>query len=203
GMTFVLYCGYGMWWRKFKLTCKREYGMIISDELCKQSVYAYRERYARVPKFWEELERAALDCVRTGLSTSVSKNRIWFSMRKGDLAIRLPSGREIFHRKARIGRHGDLQFVNGKGWVESTYGGKLCEYIVSGTARDLLADAIVKAEFEEPDVDPVMHSHDVLVCEGEAGKVGKIVERIMMDQQAWSKGLPIKVEVWEGPRYHK
>src|SRR5690606_40087973 len=87
--------------------------------------------------------------------------------------------------------------------LESTYGGKLCEYIVSGTARDLLADAIVKAEFECDEIDPVMHSHDELVCEGEAGKVGKIVEQIMMDQPAWSKGLPIKVEVWEGPRYHK
>lgn len=203
GKTTVLGCGYGMGWQKFQLTCKRAYGMIISDELCKRSVYAYRKRYARVPKFWEELEEAALGCVRTGFPREVSNGRIRFSMRKGDLVIRLPSGREIFHRKARIGRHGDLQFVNGKGWIESTYGGKLCEYIVSGTARDLLADAIVKAEFECDEIDPVMHSHDELVCEGEAGKVGKFVEEIMLDVPSWAKGLPIKVEVWEGPRYHK
>lgn len=203
GKTTVLGCGYGMGWRKFKLTCKRAYGMIISDELCKKSVYAYRKRYKRVPEFWEELEGAAIRCVRTGLRQECSKGRIAFTMRRGDLVIRLPSGREIYHRRARIGRHGDLQYVNGKGYVESTYGGKICEYVVSGTARDLLADAIVKAEFGHDEIDPVMHSHDELVAEGEPGKVGKIVEEIMMDKPAWAKGLPIKVEVWEGPRYHK
>lgn len=203
GKTTVLGCGYGMGWRKFKLTCKRAYGMIISDELCKKSVYAYRKRYKKVPKFWEELEDAARDCIRSGMATSASKGRIWFRMRKGDLVITLPSGREIYHRRARLGRLGDIQYVNGKGFVESTYGGKICEYVVSGTARDLLADAIVKAEFDHDEIDPVMHSHDELVCEGEEGKVAKIVEGIMLDQPSWSKGLPIKVEVWEGPRYHK
>lgn len=203
GKTTVLGCGYGMGWRKFKLTCKRSYGMIISDELCKKSVYAYRKRYARVPKFWEELEDAAIATVRTGFPHEVSNGRIRFSMRKGDLVIRLPSGREIFHRRARIGRRGDLQFINGKGYIESTYGGKLCEYVVSGTARDLLADAIVKAEFEYDEIDPVMHSHDELVVEGEPGKAAKIVEEIMLDVPSWAEGLPIKVEVWEGPRYHK
>jgi DNA polymerase bacteriophage-type len=202
GKTVVLGCGYAMGWKKFKLTCKRNYGIVISNELAKKCVYAYRNRYKQVPKFWKELEEAAVDCVRTGMPTSASKGRIWFSMRKGHLVIRLPSGREIFHRHAKI-RHDQIQFINGKGWPETTYGGKLCEYIVSGTARDLLADAIVKAEFECDEIDPVMHSHDELVCEGEPGKVGKLVEKIMLDQPSWSAGLPIKVEAWEGPRYHK
>lgn len=203
GKTTVLGCGYGMGWRKFKITCKRAYGMIISDELCKKSVYAYRKRYAKVPEFWEELEDAARDCIRSGMATTASKGRIGFCMRKGDLVITLPSGRDIYHRRARLGRQGDIQYVNGKGFVESTYGGKICEYVVSGTARDLLADAIVKAEFDFDVVEPVMHSHDELVCEGEPGEVGKIVEAIMLDKPAWAKGLPIKVETWEGPRYHK
>lgn len=202
GKTVVLGCGYAMGWKKFKLTCKRNYGIVISNELAKKCVYAYRNRYKQVPKFWKELEEAAIDCVRTGMPTSASHGRVWFSMRKGHLVIKLPSGREIYHRHAKI-RHDQIQFINGKGWPETTYGGKLCEYIVSGTARDLLADAIVKAEFDHPEVDPVMHSHDELVCEGEAGVVGKVVEKIMLDQPAWSQGLPIKVEVWEGPRYHK
>lgn len=203
GKTTVLGCGYGMGWKKFKLTCKKAYGMVISDSLCKKSVNAYRDRYKRVPEFWGELEDAAIATVQFGSSHSVSKGRIKFSMRKSDLVITLPSGREIFHRKARIGRHGDLQFVNGKGFIDSTYGGKLCEYIVSGTARDMLADAIVKAEFECDEIKPVMHSHDELVAEGEPGKVGALVEKIMLDAPAWTKGLPIKVEVWEGARYHK
>lgn len=202
GKTTVLGCGYGMGWRKFQLTCKRAYGMVLSDELCKRAVRAYRQRYKKVVEFWKALEESAVTCIRTGLPMWVSKGRIKFSMRKGDLVITLPSGREIYHRRARIS-HGQIVFINGKGFVESTYGGKLCEYVTSGTARDLLADAIAKAEFDYDDVDPVMHSHDELVAEGDPETVGRIVEEIMTDVPAWAKGLPIKVETWVGTRYHK
>lgn len=202
GKTTVLGCGYGMGWKKFKLTCKRAYGMVISDTLCKKSVNAYRKRYKKVPDFWTDLENAATLCIRSGQSTSVSHGRIRFQMRRGDLVITLPSGREIFHRRARI-RQNQISYVNGKGYVESTYGGKICEYVVSGTARDLLADAVTKAEFDYPEVEPVLHSHDELVCEGEPDVVEKIVEKIMLDTPAWAASLPVNVETWSGPRYHK
>lgn len=208
GKTTVLGCGYEMSWRKFQLTCKRAYGMILSDQLCKRSVEAYRERYPAVPEFWYDLDREAKWCIRTGFDTNV--RLIKFSMRRGDLVITLPSGREIYHRKAKLARqHGryknskQIVFTNGKGYIEGTYGGKICEYVTSGTARDILADAIVRAEFDYPEVEPVMHSHDELVCEGEPGVVGKIVSKIMGEMPAWSKGLPMKIEVWEGPRYRK
>ena len=202
GKTVVLGCGYGMGWRKFKLTCKRNYGIVISDELAKKCVKAYRTRYKKVPKMWDELDAKAKKCIRTGLPTVACKGKVRFSMRKGDLVIRLPSGREIFHRRARI-RNDAITYIGGKGYVENTYGGKLCEYIASGGSRDMLADAIVKCELEsELQVDVVMHSHDEIVGEGKEG-VSEIIKRAMEDQPAWSKGLPIKVEVWEGPRYHK
>lgn len=202
GKTVVLGCGYGMGWKKFKLTCKKNYGIIISDELAKKCVKAYRTRYRNVPKMWDELDAKAKKAIRTGMPTYACKRKVMFSMRDGDLVIRLPSGREIFHRRARI-RNDQIVFVGGKGYTESTYGGKLCEYIASGGSRDMLADAIVQCEEqEEYDVAVVMHSHDEIVGEGKKG-VSKIIERAMKNQPSWSKGLPIKVEVWEGPRYHK
>ena len=201
GKTVVLGCGYGMGWKKFKLTCKRSYGMNIDDDLCKRSVYAYRDRYEAVPKFWERLDRGAKRCIRSGRMVDVGLVTFWMN-RYGSLCIRLPSGRDIYLRHARIS-HDQIVFTNGKGYSESTYGGKLCEYICSGSARDVLADAIAMAEFDWDDVEPVMHSHDELVCEGEAGKVGKIVEKIMADAVAEYEGLPMKIETWEGPRYHK
>lgn len=200
GKTVVLGCGYGMGWKKFKLTCKRAYGMIIDDELCKKSVYAYRDRYPAVPEFWRDLEKAARRTIRRGRSHEVGMLDFW--MDDDDLKIRLPSGRDIVMRRAKIS-HDQIVFLNGKGYVEGTYGGKICEYVCSGSARDVLADAIVMAEFDHDDVDPVMHSHDELVCEGEAGEVGKIVERIMHDSVRNYPGLPMKIETWEGPRYHK
>lgn len=205
GKTVILGCGYGMAWKKFKMTCKRAYGMIISDELAKKSVESYRSRYKAVPQLWSDLHDAAVKCIRRGVQVDVGLVTFW--MDDGDLKIRLPSGRDIVHRNARLGREvygkRSIVFTNGKGYPEDTYGGKLTEYISSGSARDVLADAIVMAEFDYDDVDPVMHSHDELVCEGEPGKVGKIVEKIMADAVAKYKGLPMKIETWESPRYRK
>lgn len=208
GKTTVLGCGYAMSAPKFQLTCKRSYGMAIDMDLCEKSVGAYRDTYSKVPEFWYDLESAAIRCVRTGAPTEV--RLIGFSMQGPHLCIRLPSGRVIYHRHAHLKKEkfngrtrSRLCYVNGKGYLESTYGGKICEYVTSGTARDMLADAIVKAEFECDEIDPVYHSHDELMCEGEPGIVDKLVEQIMLDQPSWSKGLPIKVETWSGPRYHK
>ncbi len=201
GKTVVLGCGYGMGWKKFKLTCKRSYGMVISDELCKRSVYSYRSRYEKVPIFWDALDVGARKCIKTGRQVDVGMLTYW--MDDGDMKIRLPSGRDIIMRSARISRGDQITFLNGKGFVESTYGGKICEYVCSGSARDVLADAIVMAEFDYDNVDPVMHSHDELVCEGEPGKVGAIVGKIMQEAVDQYKDFPMKIETWESPRYRK
>ena len=202
GKTTVLGCGYGMGWERFKAQCKVQYGMIISESLSKKSVYGYRDRYARVPEFWDELETAARRAIRKNARREAGP--ISFDMRDGHLFIRLPSSREIMLRNARVSRSDDrILFLNGKGRIEDTYGGKICEYVTSGTARDLLADAIVKAEFECPELAVVMHSHDELVAEGEPGRVGKLVEQIMLDKPTWARGLPVRVEAHESDRYHK
>ena len=200
GKTVVLGCGYSMSWKKFRLTCKRNYGMILSDDLCKKCVYSYRDLYEKVPIFWENLEKAARRCIKTGVQVDVGRLTFW--MDGADLKIRLPAGRDIVHRAARIS-HDQIIFLNGKGYTESTYGGKMAEYVCSGSARDVLADAIAMAEFDYDDVDPVLHSHDELVCEGEPGKVGRIVGEIMMKAVENYEGFPMKVETWEAPRYRK
>ncbi len=202
GKTVILGCGYGMGWKKFKLTCKRAYGMVIEDELCQKSVYSYRDRYTAVPKFWKALDVAARRCIRTGRRIEVSDGKLEFRMDDCDLKIRLPGGRDIIFRNARVS-HDQIVFINGKGYSETTYGGKICEYVCSGSARDVLADAIVMAEFDYDDVDPVMHSHDELVCEGEKDKVGKIVSKIMKVASDAYDGLPMKIEAFEADRYHK
>lgn len=204
GKTVILGCGYGMGVDKFKLTCKRAYGMVIEYDLCKKSVYSYRDRYRAVPRLWKSLDDAARKCIRTGRTIEVSDGKLEFRMEGDDLRVRLPSNRDIIFRSARI-NHDQIVFTNGKGYSESTYGAKVCEYVCSGSARDVLADAIVMAEFDYDDVDPVMHSHDELVCEGEPGKVGNIVGKIMKDavEAKAYKRLPMKIETFEDLRYHK
>lgn len=203
GKTTVLGCGYGMGWIKFKLTCKRAYGMRIDDALCKKSVYGYRKKFRKVERFWYDLEEAAKRCITR--RRTVECGMVEFRMRGADLAIRLPSGREIFHRQARVTRDDQIVYVCNKGFLNSTWGGTICEYVVSGACRDMLADAIVKMEFEIPEINVAMHSHDEGVAEGEPGVVGKLVGQAMEDMPWWAReiGFPMKVETWEGPVYHK
>ena len=201
GKTVVLGCGYAMSWKKFKLTCKRSYGMLLDDELCRRCVSSYRSRFEGVPVFWEALEKAARRCIKTGQQVDVGRVTFW--MDGADLKIRLPAGRDIVHRAARIS-HDQIVFLNGKGYTENTYGGKMAEYVCSGSARDVLADALAMAEFDYDSVEPVMHSHDEIVCEGEEGTdVGAIVGEIMMKAVENYSGFPMKIETWTGARYRK
>ena len=205
GKTTVLGCGYGMAGPKFIATCKRAYGIIIPTSLAFRSVAAYRKRYAMVPKLWYGVDDAAKRCIKTGASQRYRK--LTFRMTAaGELRMRLPSGRDLIYRKARITRSGNREqivFVNGKGFQETTYGGKLVENACQAYARDLLADAIVLAEFESnQELIPVMHSHDELVVEGKPGCSTKL-KTLMETLPPHAAGLPMKVEVWEGTRYRK
>lgn len=93
--------------------------------------------------------------------------------------------------------------IPGVKWTrETTYGGKLTENIVQAVSRDLLAEAIVRAEKSGFEV--LMHSHDELVCEAPKGtKTEKEYKQVMSALPAWAKGLPLKTGGWIGNRYKK
>jgi DNA polymerase len=86
--------------------------------------------------------------------------------------------------------------------IERTYGGKLFENVVQAVSRDLLAEAIVRAEKKGFNV--LMHSHDELVSEAPKGKfTNDDYKKIMEQLPAWAAGLPIKAEGWNDTRYRK
>jgi len=95
---------------------------------------------------------------------------------------------------------------------EASYGGKIAENIVQAVARDVLAEAIVRAEKKSFSV--LMHSHDELASEApqfkfELARDSKGVlycpeyREIMETVPAWGEGLPLKSGGWVGPRYKK
>lgn len=201
GKTTVLGCGYGMAAPKFQLTCKKSYGVHIPMELAERCVRNFRRRYAMVPRLWYGLGDAAKDTLKTGRRNKVGLLETYID-RSGDLRLLMPSGRALRYRKARLSGT-QIVFTNGKGFTESTYGGKLVENACQALARDLLADALVKAEFHDDEVNVLFTSHDEVVAEGEPGKVAKRLVKIMENTPKWAKTLPIKVEAWESARYHK
>ena len=85
--------------------------------------------------------------------TTVTLGKLIFAYERGILFIRLPSGRRLTYIKPRIGTNrfgGDsityLGINSAKKWDRlDTFGGKLTENIVQGTARDLLANALINA----------------------------------------------------------
>jgi DNA polymerase len=85
---------------------------------------------------------------------------------------------------------------------ESTYGGKLFENVVQAVARDILAEAIIRAEKYGFNI--LLHSHDELVSEAPKGKFeSEEYKKVMEQLPAWANGLPLKSSGWVGSRYRK
>ena len=83
-----------------------------------------------------------------------------------------------------------------------TFGGKLTENIVQGTARDLLANALINAA--NAGYDTVFHVHDEIICEVPNG-YGSVDElcRLMCIKTDWADGLPLNADGFECEYYKK
>jgi hypothetical protein len=80
------------------------------------------------------------------------------------------------------------------------YGGTWFENIVSGIARDLLADAMLRVE--EHGYPVVLHVHDELVSEVPDG-FGSLEEYVRLVEQlpVWAQGIPVGAKGRNGPRF--
>jgi len=128
------------------------------------------------------------------------------------LLCTLPSGRKIVYRDAAIEdaptRWGTVKpqlVFHHPVWKRgTTWHGSLVENLVSGIARDLLADAIVRLEDQGFKV--AFHVHDevvVSVPERSANMDLDYVEQIMCDTPDWARGLPVEVEGQIASRFTK
>ena len=97
----------------------------------------------------------------------------------------------------------DIEFFdNARGQWKPTraWFGTLVENVVQGTARDLLAAAIIRAEARGWQV--VFHCHDELVIEAPTGTVSeRDVLALLLEPPAWAAGLPLGGKVHSGPLY--
>ena len=79
--------------------------------------------------------------------------------------------------------------------IES-YGAKFCENIVQATARDVLAEAMLRLEKKGFDI--VCHIHDEVVLEVPEGSSSvEEVNEIMAVCPDWCEGLPLKAVLQE------
>ena len=182
--------------------------MGLTEEELPPLVAAWRKANPHITQFWWDVDAAAIKAVREKQKTKVGK--IIFEYKSGILFITLPSGRKLSYVKPRMavnkfGRDGLTYegISENKKWSRiETYGPKLVENIVQGTARDLLAEAMLRVE--EKGYPIVMHCHDEIIAEVPEG-IGSVDEmcEIMAVQPAWAEGLPLRADGYQCSFYQK
>src|SRR5262249_5138122 len=76
--------------------------------------------------------------------------------------------------------------------------GTLVENVVQGTARDLLAAALLR--FEARGLPSIFHCHDEMVIEAPEGSVSEAeVLAILLERPVWAANLPLGGKVHSGP----
>jgi DNA polymerase len=205
----------------------RLYGVEISDETALEIVRAWRLGNPEIADhergLWGVLERAAFDCVRRAPGAEwVQAGRfpVWFKRTADCMAMRGPSGGALFYWWPRIepvmkpwGEKQDSVTFWGedsktKRFMKfSGYGGFWAQQMTQFTARELMADALVRLDRDGRN--PVLTVHDEGVCEipftaaATAEDAAGIMESVMRQTPAWSAGLPVAAEASAALRYMK
>ena len=206
GKVASLSCQYGG--SKNGLISMGSLDMGLTEEELPPLVAAWRKANPHMVQFWWDVDAAAIKAVTEKQKTKVGK--IIFEYKSGILFITLPSGRKLSYVKPRMavnrfGRDGLTYegISENKKWSRiETYGPKLVENIVQGTARDLLAEAMLRVEKKGYPI--VMHCHDEIIAEVPegSGSVDEMCE-IMAVQPEWAEGLPLRADGFECRFYKK
>jgi DNA polymerase len=192
----------------------------------RDSIVAYREKYAKVPKLWKAMEAAAIAAVRNPGKVYPVANVKWgMDPKREFLVCRLPSGRHLryFHPstrvrvnkwgKEKISLHSWGEDTKTHKWCElHTYGGKLTENVVQAEARCFLAHGMLCAEAAGFPL--VLDVHDELVAEvddrtldGDVENFNEMrleeLEKVMCAPVEWGKGCPLSADGWVAKRYRK
>lgn len=190
------------------LTSMGALDMGLAEEELSPLVSTWRNANPHITQFWWDVDAAAIKAVTEKRETRIG--RITFFYQSGILFTMLPSGRKLAYVKPRMavnkfGRNG-LTYEgigeSGKWGRIETYGPKLVENIVQGTARDLLAEAMLRLKKRGYQI--VMHIHDEVVLEVPDG-VSSVEEvcSIMAEQPDWAVGLPLRADGYECAFYKK
>jgi DNA polymerase len=172
----------------------------------------WRAAHPAVKKFWHAVDHAAWTAVRERGRVVVC-GPVAFKCCGNFLFLKLPSGRKLAYPFARSKlidpRNGVVVFNdNSDGRFcecrngDGMYGGVWTENIVSGIARDLLAEAMLRSEAAGYPI--IVHVHDEVLVEVLLGS-GSTDEfiRLMTQPPSWALDLPIAAKAWRGARYRK
>ncbi len=203
GKISELACGYGGSVGALKAMGALEMG--LSEDELPGLVQSWRNSNPKIVRFWWDVDSAAKTAIKEQRKTKVQG--IGFRYQSGMLIITLPSGREIFYVKPRIGenRFGGESITyegvgTGRRWErQETYGAKLVENIVQAISRDILCSALQTFKYS----DIVMHVHDEIVIEADPRMSVEAVCKQMSRTPEWTFGLKLDADGFTCRFYQK
>jgi len=187
--------------------------MGLSDIEMDTIVKKWRKANPAIVALWADLESCAMRAIQTKKKVISQYKNIEFDCNEEVMTIKLPSGRSLFYREPSFTvNKWDKKSIRYKGMDQTTkqwtyvdtYGGKLTENIIQAIARDLLADAMLRAD--KAGFEIVLHVHDEVVCEvPEEVSYYQLDDlcAILGEEVSWAKGLPLTADGYVTPFYKK
>lgn len=205
GKIAELALGYGGSVGALKAMGALNYGL-QEDEL-KPLVDAWRLSNPHITKLWWDVDKAASTCVRERTATEI--HGIHFYYQSGMMFVVLPSGRQLVYVKPKMGlnRFGNESVTyegvgEQKKWLRlESYGPKFVENIVQATARDILAEAMLRLNAAGYRI--VMHIHDEAVIEAPPETELDNICTVMGETPQWAKGLLLRADGYICDFYQK
>lgn len=181
--------------------------MGVPEEELQPLVDSWREANPSIVSLWWAVDKAVKKAVlQKGFGDT---HGIDFRCEKGFLFITLPSGRDLAYVKPRLGENrfgGESITYEGIGATKKwdrleSYGPKFVENIVQATARDILAEAMLR--LDEAGYRIVMHIHDEVVIEAPAETSLEDICAIMEQTPEWADGLILRADGYVCDYYRK
>jgi DNA polymerase len=210
-------CGFGMGAKTGKIQAKDVYQLEITEAQAKELIDNYRATHPAVKAFWKTIDKAAIEAVATPGTNVVfgPLQNLIFTKRGAYLYLILPSKRALVYAQPKIVERmapwGEttpavqIMAVHPKTkqwWPQDMYGGLWTENVVQAMARDIMAEAKLRAR--AAGYPPILTVHDEIVAEVPAGFGDvKAFEQILTQVPTWATGWPIAAEGWRGHRYRK
>ena len=205
GKIAELALGYGGSVGALKAMGALNYG--LQEEELKPLVDAWRLSNPHITKFWWDVDKAASTCVRERTATETHGIRFYYQ--SGMMFVVLPSGRQLVYVKPKMGmnRFGNESVTyegvgEQKKWLRlESYGPKFVENFVQATARDILAEAMLRLNAAGYRI--VMHVHDEAVIEAPLDTSLENICSVMGQTPTWASGLLLRADGYVCDFYKK
>lgn len=186
--------------------------MGLSENEMIKLVHQWRNTNRNIVKFWYDTEENAKTAIMHPGTIIYGPRGIEFQMIRDTLFIKLPSGRRLAYKNAKIqqGSYKEEIIYDGKDQAKGswgkvkTYGGKLVENITQAVARDCLAAALLA--LNDAGYMASFHVHDEVVVEVPIEKSEQALSEItaiMSKELDWGKGLILTADAFETKYYMK